>query len=121
MNFLPGTVMRTSGEARVSLDGGGTVPAPRDAGGVDGQRVVYGVRPEHLSLGGREDGLAAKVVVVEPTGMDTQVFTKFGGVEVTAVFRERHEFKAGEPILLLPDHDRTHLFDADSGKSLMQR
>jgi multiple sugar transport system ATP-binding protein len=52
--------------------------------------------------------------------MDTQVFSKFGDVEVTAVFRERHDFGAGEAIHLLPDPTRSHLFDAESGKSLMQ-
>jgi multiple sugar transport system ATP-binding protein len=121
MNFLPGTLRHSGGAARVELDGGASVPAPAAAAGTDGQRVTYGVRPEHLSLGGGPDSLAAPVVVVEPTGMDTQVFCKFGGVEVTAVFRERHEFRAGETIHLLPDHARTHLFDAGSGKSLMRQ
>jgi multiple sugar transport system ATP-binding protein len=51
--------------------------------------------------------------------MDTQVFGKVGGVQLTAVFRERHEFRAGETIHLVPDHQRTHLFDAESGKTLM--
>ncbi|HEX4944239.1 MAG TPA: sn-glycerol-3-phosphate ABC transporter ATP-binding protein UgpC [Usitatibacteraceae bacterium] len=121
MNFLPGAVTGSGGEARIALDGGGSVPAPRGSAGTDGQRIVYGVRPEHLVLGGDRDGIAAKVVVVEPTGMDTQVFGKYGDVELTAVFRERHEFTAGESIYLVPDHARTHLFDAGSGKSLMQR
>jgi multiple sugar transport system ATP-binding protein len=120
MNFLPGVVKRAGAEARVALDGGGSVPAPRGAGGSDGQRVIYGVRPEHLMFGANTDGIASTVSVVEPTGMDTQVFSKFGHVEVTAVFRERHDFKAGEAIYLVPDHGRTHLFDAETGKSLMQ-
>jgi len=76
------------------------------------------VRPEHLSLTVRGGGLPAAVVVVEPTGADTQVFAKFNGVELTAVFRERHDFRAGETIRLEPDHERTHLFDAQGGKSL---
>jgi multiple sugar transport system ATP-binding protein len=63
-------------------------------------------------------GLPAAVVVVEPTGADTLVFSKFGNVELTAVFRERHEFRPGESIALLPDRERTHVFDAKSGKSL---
>jgi multiple sugar transport system ATP-binding protein len=120
MNFLPGTLRRAGGDASIVLDGGGNVPAPAGSGGSDGQRVLCGMRPEHLSLGGENQGIAAQVVVVEPTGMDTQVFSKFGEIEVTAVFRERHEFRAGSPIRLLPDHTRTQLFDAESGKSLMQ-
>ena len=58
------------------------------------------------------------MVVVEPTGADTQVFAKFGDADINAVFRERHEFRAGDVVRLLPDHSRTHLFDAQSGKSL---
>ena len=80
--------------------------------------VVFGTRPEHLVLASGGEGLAATVVVVEPTGADTQVFAKVGQTEITAVFRERHDFRPGETIRLVPDHERTHLFDAESGKSL---
>ena len=118
MNMLPGILRRANGSARVEFPGGATVPAPRNASGEDGQKVVFGTRPEHLGLGGEGQGLHAGVVVVEPTGADTQVFSKFGDVELTSVFRERHEFKAGEAIRLVPDHDRSHLFDAATGKSL---
>jgi len=118
MNFLPAKLRRANGRAEVELAGGARVPAPRDAAGEDGQPVVFGTRPEHLVLAASGQGLPAEVVVVEPTGADTQVFAKIGGTEVTAVFRERYEFRAGEAIRLAPDHERTHLFDAASGKSL---
>ncbi len=118
MNFLPGRLQRANGEARIELVGGTTVPAPRGCAGADGQRIIFGVRPEHFTLAADAGGLAAQVVVVEPTGADTQVFAKIDGVEVNAVFRERHDFRAGEAIRLVPDHERTHLFDAESGKSL---
>jgi multiple sugar transport system ATP-binding protein len=121
MNFLPAVVKGGGGQARVALDGGGTVPVPPGSACTDGQRIVYGVRPEHLVLADGADGLDAKVVVVEPTGMDTQVFAKFGEVELTAVFRERHEFRAGSTVRLVPDHARTHLFDAVTGKSLVRK
>jgi multiple sugar transport system ATP-binding protein len=118
MNFLPGTLRRANGTARIELANKASMPAPRDAGGTDGQAVIYGTRPEHLSLATDGGGLAAAVVVVEPTGADTQVFAKFGETEMTAVFRERHDFRAGEPIRLAPDADHVHLFDAQTGKSL---
>ena len=120
MNFLPGTLKRANGQAAVVFEGGARLVVSRSAGGVDGQKVVYGVRPEHLTLGPEGEGLAATVVVVEPTGADTQVFSKFGGADINSVFRERHEFRAGEAIRLVPDPSRIHLFDADSGRSLMQ-
>jgi multiple sugar transport system ATP-binding protein len=56
--------------------------------------VVYGIRPEHFTIA--DDGAEAEIVVVEPTGSETQVFAKLGGEEVVAVFRERHQFKPGE-------------------------
>jgi multiple sugar transport system ATP-binding protein len=118
MNFLPGTLRFANGAAKIELEGGGIVPAPRDTKGSDGQNVIFGTRPEHLELGREGEGLGATVVVVEPTGADTQVFSKFGDVEVTSVFRERHDFRAGDSIRLVPDHERSHLFDAETGKSL---
>jgi len=114
MNFLPGKVRGRS----VEMAGGAQVPLPRGARGADGQDVVFGVRPEHLSLVSDGAGIPASVVVVEPTGADTQVFAKFGDTEITAVFRERHDFRAAEQVLLLPDYAHSHLFDAETGKSL---
>ena len=118
MNFIPGTLRRANGAAKVELPGGVSLPVPANFGGSDGQKVVFGTRPEHLALAPEGQGISASVVVVEPTGADTQVFAKMGGTEMIAVVRERHEFRSGDAIWLLPDHERTHLFDAESGKSL---
>jgi len=119
MNFLPGKLRRAGGAAHVELDCGIALPLPPNAAGDEGQRVVYGTRPEHLALASGSEGAPAQVVVVEPTGADTQVFAKVGDVEVTAVFRERHDFKAGDAIRLVPDTPRAHVFDAVTGMSLM--
>ncbi|HEY9239963.1 MAG TPA: TOBE domain-containing protein, partial [Burkholderiaceae bacterium] len=87
------------------------------AGGVDGQPVVFGTRPEHLTLAAT-GGIPAKVVVMEPTGMDTFVACRHEGAELSAVFRERHDFAPGSTIHLIPDLQRAHLFDAANGKRL---
>ena len=118
MNFLPGVLRRSGGAATVELAGGLSLPAPIHAGGQDGQQVIYGTRPEHIDLADTGEGVATEVVVVEPTGADTQIFTKIAGVEVTSVFRERHAFRPGETIRLRPDPHRAHLFDAASGMRL---
>ena len=114
MNFLPGIV---KGE-HVELEGGAKLPMPTNARARDGQKVVYGTRPEHIELAAGNEGIATEVVVVEPTGADTQVFTKIAGVEVTSVFRERHDFKPGASIRLKPDPVRAHLFDATTSLRL---
>ena len=72
------------------------------------------MRPEHLDVA--DEGLRAEVVVVEPTGADTQIFCKVDGVDVTAVVRERHVFRPGEAVRLKPRH--TFLFDRASGNRL---
>jgi multiple sugar transport system ATP-binding protein len=119
MNFLPGVLRRANGDARVELADGLWLPAPQAVAGLDGQPVLYGTRPEHMQLASGDDGVATAVVVVEPTGADTQVFTKIAGVEVTSVFRERHAFRPGEIIRLRPDPARAHLFDAGTGMRLV--
>jgi multiple sugar transport system ATP-binding protein len=117
MNFLPGTLRRGGGAARVELADGTQLDAPPLSGGADGQSVVLGTRPEHLALVD-EGGIPSSVVVMEPTGMDTFVACRHEGVELAAVFRERHDFAPGTMIRLQPDAQRTHLFDASTGRRL---
>jgi multiple sugar transport system ATP-binding protein len=119
MNFLDGTLRRAGGgAAHVEAAGGVTLPAPGSVGGADGQKVIYGVRPEHMTLAGEGAGVGAKVVVVEPTGADTQVFAEMAGTQISAVFSERHAFKPDQAIRLQPRLDSVHLFDAASGRHL---
>src|SRR5712675_1649792 len=82
----------------------------------EGRPAVYGVRPEHFTIA--DDGAEAEIIVVEPTGSETQVFAKLGGEQVVAVFRERHQFNPGDKIRLKPDPSLVHLFDETTGKRL---
>ncbi len=117
MNFLPGTLHRRAGTAQVVLTDGTRLVAPPNSGGVDGQPVVYGTRPEHMTLA-QADGIPVQVVVMEPTGMDTFIACRHQGVELAAVFRERHDFAPGSTIHLLPDAQRAHLFEPGAGQRL---
>ncbi len=114
MNFLPGKVRRSNGHAVVETASGITLPLPANAAGEEGRQVVYGMRPEHLTLA--SDGVPATVKVVEPTGADTFVFCRIGGQEICGSFSERHEFKPGAEIRLQPRLDAVHLFDAGTGQ-----
>ncbi|MEO8133468.1 MAG: sn-glycerol-3-phosphate ABC transporter ATP-binding protein UgpC [Betaproteobacteria bacterium] len=116
MNFLPGT-LKLNGASVVEFDGGIRVPAPASALGKDGQSVLYGIRPEHFSLVDA-GGIPGDIVVVEPTGADTQVFCRVAGHEVMAMFRDRVTSQPGERITLMPDLSKAHLFDAHSGARL---
>ena len=110
MNFITGRLTGAGFEAdggiRLPVNGGSTAPS--------GRAVVLGVRPEHLTLG--NDGIAAQVIVVEPTGSEVQVNARAAnGDEIVAVFRERHSFSPGETISLKPQPGTMHLFDGETG------
>ena len=117
MNFYNCTLRRNGG-IWVEAEDGTKLPAPGNIGGAEGQKVIYGVRPEHLMLASGSGGVQATVDVVEPTGADTLVFSKIASVNTCAVFAERHDFKPGQPIRLQPRLDVVHLFDAASGQHL---
>ena len=117
MNFLPGTLKRAGDRLRVELKDGTRFDAPPGSAGEDGLPVIFGARPEHLTLVD-SGGIPTEVVVMEPTGMDTFIACRHEGIELSAVFRERHDFAPGSTIHLLPDLQRSHLFDAGTGKRL---
>jgi multiple sugar transport system ATP-binding protein len=115
MNFLQGSV-KVNGKAGFVGPNGVQLPLEGIPSNSDGRPAVYGIRPEHFTIA--DDGADAEIVVVEPTGSETQVFAKLGGEEIVAVFRERHKFEPGDKIRLRPDPSLVHLFDQATGKRL---
>jgi multiple sugar transport system ATP-binding protein len=117
MNFIEATIQRNGSASAVAADGT-RLPLPPTAGGRDGQKVVYGIRPEHLDLTDGVNGLPAEVVVVEPTGAEILVFTHLAGQEIAVVFKERHLFSPGDKISLIPHAGTIHLFDKETGERI---
>jgi multiple sugar transport system ATP-binding protein len=118
MNFVPGT-LRGEGGGLVLEANGGKLVLPAGTKGRDGQKVTFGIRPEHLSMSATgPDALDATVEVVEPTGADTHVVASVYGQQVQAVFTERHSFVPGARIALRPKPEAIHIFDAESGRHL---
>jgi multiple sugar transport system ATP-binding protein len=115
MNFIDGTQK----DGALVAGNGARLPVAAASAANDGRSMVYGIRPEHLDLveGGNE-GFEAEVVVIEPTGSETQLFARLGEQEIVAIFRERHEFAPGQKIRLKPRAPVAHLFDASSGQRI---
>ena len=109
MNLIKGTA-KSGGTVDA---GGANLIMPGQHNVSDGQPIVYGIRPEHLELS--DEGMAATVAVVEPTGAETHVLMRVGESEITAVFRDRHNFKPGQTVHLKPRPEHAHLFDSSSG------
>jgi multiple sugar transport system ATP-binding protein len=116
MNMVPGTARMNGAATRVEFGGGVTLPLPRGARAADGQSVLYGIRPEHCLLS--DAGLPAEVVVVEPTGADTQLYCRFNTQELTSLVRDRVTCRAGDRVALAPDLAHAHIFDAATGARL---
>jgi multiple sugar transport system ATP-binding protein len=112
MNFLSGKLVTEAAGRGVRIAQGCVLPAPanREA---DGRDVIIGVRPEHFDIG--ESCVKAQIVVVEPTGADTQVYCRIAGQDITAVSRERHTFRPGDTVDLKPAEGKSYLFDPASG------
>ncbi len=119
MNFIKGHLRRDADATWFENAAGQRLPvaAALNGAGKDGQEVVYSFRPEHLSLVAAEAkaGVAAKLLVIEPTGADTHVYCDFCGQQVCAVFGERLDFRPGDTLWLQPKSEFVHLFDAASG------
>jgi multiple sugar transport system ATP-binding protein len=115
MNFVNG---KLQANGRLSFDSGDgiVVPLAKAPPASDGRPVICGVRPENLSID--PAGAPFEVVVVEPTGSETQVVFRHNAHEITGIFRERIDVRPGSRINILPRPDLVHLFDAASGERL---
>ena len=108
MNFIHGTIAGgAQGRVFRSHEGLELPLPPTEA--VEGQEVTYGIRPEHISVG--EGGIPVKVVVVEPTGSETQVFARSGKDLIDAIVKERIRARPGEEIGFRIDAADVRLFD----------
>jgi multiple sugar transport system ATP-binding protein len=114
MNLFKGTIR--SGKSPVfETEDGTKLPLATAPAASDGKPAIYGIRPEHITLGGE---LGAQITVVEPMGGETQVIATLAGQKLVGVFRERITTKPGERLLLSPSLDKVHLFDEASGQRL---
>ncbi len=116
INQLKGTVRRVDGKPRF-VAAETTLPLPENTPSrIEDAAVVYGIRPEHLSLG--EGGVPAKVEIVEPTGSETQIVATLGGQKIVCVFRDRLSTAPGSLLSLKPDLQKVLLFDAGTGNRI---
>jgi len=116
MNLLDGRVAGIAdGRARVRI-GETDIDVPARDGLTSDASLTLGIRPEHMTLG--DSGLPATVRVVEPTGSEMHVIFECQGVEIAAVFRERHSFQPGDRVHLGMADGHVHIFAGQAGTRL---
>lgn len=116
MNFIPGH-LQLDGAPFVLTDDGLRLPLATVTHGSHGDRVLYGARPEHFTID-PGSGLSAEVIVVEPTGAETQVALRLSGQTVMTAFRDRINARPGDHLGFSPVAAKAHLFDAAGGQRL---
>ena len=112
MNFLKGKITTRDGKQFVEIAGGILLPL-LGVQAEDGRAVTYGMRPEHITIG--DAGIPVKVSVFEPTGSETLIFGRLGGVPIDALVRERIDGEPGQTLPFRLDARYAHVFDGQTG------
>jgi multiple sugar transport system ATP-binding protein len=126
MNFLPGT-LALGGDARAIRIGGTDLPLAPDRpvdGAVDGQPVLLGLRPEHLT---RAHGEApaegcfrcdATIELVQPTGSRSYATFRLAGEPVMAELQAHDVSRPGEHVRIDVNMTRASIFDRRTERAL---
>jgi multiple sugar transport system ATP-binding protein len=116
MNFAPCSVGDDG--ASIVLEGGVALKVPEDRRAaikpLRGKPMTFGMRPEHMTLGG-PDQVHAEVVLTEPLGSDTLALLKLGKVEMTGRFAPDSGLAAGATRGISLAMTKFHIFDPDTG------
>ena len=129
MNFLAGTVSRAGDDTAIKLaDGGMSVPLPPNHlpdSAADGQRVVLGLRPEHMMRAVRvspPDGTLrheAEIELLQPTGPRLCATFRMGGEPIMAELQAHDVSATGETVSIDINLKRAMIFDAETEKALL--
>lgn len=117
MNVLKGTLRVADGQTWVEAQGH-RWPANAFAQTGDGHAVAYGVRPTDIIVSTTGTGIPAKVIVVEPTGAETELLLEVGTSRVVVVLHGRTAAQPDDTIHLEIDAGKAHLFDDATGVRL---
>ena len=117
MNVFEGTLRIENGRHRVEADGQ-QWPVGSVTGGTDGQAVHYGIRPGDITMVDPGQGIPATVVVVEPTGAETELILQVGETALTLVLHGRTDVKPDQVVGLAIAADKVHLFDKAGGQRI---
>jgi len=119
MNVVKGVIKRSNGTACVDMGDGVQWPLHQSPG-AEGQSVAYGVRPGDLSLTDTSTpgAVVGEVVVVEPTGAETELLIQAGQAQLILVTHGRTAVNPGDRVGLAVTPGKVHVFDQGTGNRL---
>src|SRR5215207_9603143 len=129
MNFFEAKLDRKDGGAMVDM-GAFALPLPSEKlsalGNHIGKPVFFGIRPEdihdaHFVPRGVDEAAKfnANVTVVEPLGSEVYAYVENGGKEMVSRLDPRTGVRVGQPVDLVVDMGKMHIFDRETEKALV--
>jgi multiple sugar transport system ATP-binding protein len=84
-----------------------------------GQKVMIGIRPEHIAPGsGLGTDIGGETVLVEPTGAQSHIFFKFAGEMLTAIVGGEFPIRVGQVFNATVNPANVYVFNHDTGQSI---
>ncbi|UUZ69015.1 sn-glycerol-3-phosphate ABC transporter ATP-binding protein UgpC [Polaromonas sp. P2-4] len=117
MNVLKGHLHQEGGSSWIEAQGHHW-PVGALAQAHHGQAVHYGVRPSDIQVVTSGEGIPAKVIVVEPTGAETELLLQVGDEQLIVVLHGRTSAQPDDMVHLQISVNKTHVFDVTSGQRL---
>jgi multiple sugar transport system ATP-binding protein len=107
---------RYEGGDMLAIRGGQKLPLGTALDVPAGTQIVYGARPQHITLG--QSGVPAEVLVVEPTGDAQEVLARVGEEDISVVVRDHVLLRPGDRVNLVLDPQKLFVFDKASGRRI---
>ena len=120
MNLLSGTVVSQKGKKYFQSKNNSLFLLPENSNVKEGQKIIFGFRPEHVDINSStsEDAITVKVKVDQPTGSQSLVFVNLGEEELCFDVLKSYSLKPGKEFKMNPQLQHIHTFDIETGKRI---
>ncbi|MCF7826624.1 MAG: sn-glycerol-3-phosphate ABC transporter ATP-binding protein UgpC [Candidatus Marinimicrobia bacterium] len=83
-----------------------------------GKMVTLGIRPEHLNIDPKGQGIEVEVDVSELMGSESYLHARLGESEIIARVGAENTFEPGDTLHLATEQKTLHFFDAETGERI---
>ena len=120
MNLLSGTVVSQKGKKYFQSKNNSLFLLPENSNVKEGQKIIFGFRPEHVDINSStsEDAITVKVKVDQPTGSQSLVFVNLGEEELCFDVLKSYSLKPGKEFKMNPQLQHIHTFNIETGKRI---
>ena len=80
----------------------------------DQSDIIFGIRPEDISVSDSQNGMEFKIELIEPMGADTLIWLSFENIPFSVRLEGSSEHKLGDVIIINFDIKRASIFDQKS-------